>query len=99
MANFESFTNGVLKNWVIIIAFVVGIYTMGKLNSEFLQEKSERVQLEERLGKKIKVIYGNNEEITALEKVIQYEIGYREGFDKGYNKALNDIKLIEKYSK
>jgi len=99
MATFENFKDGVLKNWVILAVIVVGIYTTGTLNSEFLQEKQKRIEVEVRLSKKIKVIYENKKYITELEKHISFEKGEKQGLKAGYQQALKDIDLIKKYSK
>ena len=65
---FTSFTSSLRSNWAIIIAVVVGIYTGGQLKADFETEKVKRIQIEERLDKKIQVIYQNLRSISDLEK-------------------------------
>jgi len=64
-----------LKNWQIIVWFVIAVFTAGGLFSEFTSLKTELTMVHERLDNKVIVINKLEERIISVEKQLEYERG------------------------
>ena len=72
----SSSSNGfIIKNWQIILWFVVAVFTAGGVFSEFTSVKSELTMVHERLDKKVKVINELEDRLIDIEKQLEYERG------------------------
>jgi|TARA_B100000900_G_scaffold311452_1_gene270263 hypothetical protein len=67
-----------LKNWQIILWFVIAVFTAGGLFSEFTSLKTELTMVHERLDNKVIVINRLEERIISMEKQLEYERGLLE---------------------
>jgi hypothetical protein len=67
-----------LKNWQIIVWFVIAVFTAGGLFSEFTSLKTELTMVHERLDNKVIVINKLEERIISMEKQLEYERGLLE---------------------
>jgi hypothetical protein len=67
-----------LKNWQIIVWFVIAVFTAGGLFSEFTSLKTELTMVHERLDNKVIVINKLEERIISIEKQLEYERGLLE---------------------
>ena len=67
-----------LKNWQIIVWFVIAVFTAGGLFSEFTSLKTELTMVHERLDNKVMVINKLEERIISIEKQLEYERGLLE---------------------
>ena len=75
----SSSTNGfIIKNWQIILWFVIAIFTAGGVFSEFISVKTELSIVHERLDKKVKVINELEDRLIDIEKQLEYERGLLE---------------------
>ena len=72
----SSSSNGfIIKNWQIIIWFVIAVFTAGGVFSEFTSVKSELTMVHDRLDKKVKVINELEDRLIDIEKQLEYERG------------------------
>ncbi len=72
----SSSSNGfIIKNWQIILWFVIAVFTAGGVFSEFTSVKSELTMVHERLDKKVKVINELEDRLIDIEKQLEYERG------------------------
>ena len=72
----SSSTNGfIIKNWQIILWFVIAVFTAGGVFSEFTSVKSELTMVHDRLDKKVKVINELEDRLIDIEKQLEYERG------------------------
>ena len=67
-----------LKNWQIILWFVIAVFTAGGVFSEFTSLKTELTMVHERLDNKVIVINRLEERIISMEKQLEYERGLLE---------------------
>ena len=75
----KSSNNGfIIKNWQIILWFVIAIFTAGGVFSEFISVKTELSIVHERLDKKVKVINELEDRLIDIEKQLEYERGLLE---------------------
>jgi CII-binding regulator of phage lambda lysogenization HflD len=65
----------IIKNWQIILWFVIAVFTAGGVFSEFTSLKSELTIVHERLDKKVKVINELEDRLIDIEKQLEYERG------------------------
>tara|TARA_B100001094_G_scaffold112890_1_gene108825 strand:+ start:738 stop:1001 length:264 start_codon:yes stop_codon:yes gene_type:complete len=72
----SSSTNGfIIKNWQIILWFVIAVFTAGGVFSEFTSVKAELTMVHDRLDKKVKVINELEDRLIDIEKQLEYERG------------------------
>jgi hypothetical protein len=72
----SSSSNGfIIKNWQIILWFVIAVFTAGGVFSEFTSVKSELTMVHDRLDKKVKVINELEDRLIDIEKQLEYERG------------------------
>jgi len=72
----NSSNNGfIIKNWQIILWFVIAVFTAGGVFSEFTSLKTELTIVHERLDKKVKVINELEDRLIDIEKQLEYERG------------------------
>ncbi len=65
----------IIKNWQIILWFVIAVFTAGGVFSEFTSLKTELTIVHERLDKKVKVINELEDRLIDIEKQLEYERG------------------------
>jgi len=70
--------NPFLKNWQILLWFVIAIFTAGGLFAEFTSLKTELTMVHERLDNKVDVINRLEDRIISIEKQLEYERGLLE---------------------
>jgi len=69
-------SNGfIIKNWQIILWFVIAVFTAGGVFSEFTSVKAELTMVHDRLDKKVKVINELEDRLIDIEKQLEYERG------------------------
>ncbi len=73
-----SVTNPLIKNWQIVLWFVIAVFTAGGVFSEFTSLKAELTMVHERLDNKVMVINKLEDRIIAIEKQLEYERGLLE---------------------
>ncbi len=72
----SSSSNGfIIKNWQIILWFVIAVFTAGGVFSEFTSVKLELTMVHDRLDKKVKVINELEDRLIDIEKQLEYERG------------------------
>ncbi len=72
----SSSSNGfIIKNWQIILWFVIAVFTAGGVFSEFTSVKTELTMVHDRLDKKVKVINELEDRLIDIEKQLEYERG------------------------
>jgi|TARA_R110002020_G_scaffold180694_3_gene375161 hypothetical protein len=72
----SSSSNGfIIKNWQIILWFVIAVFTAGGVFSEFTSVKAELTMVHDRLDKKVKVINELEDRLIDIEKQLEYERG------------------------
>jgi len=71
----SSSNSFIIKNWQIILWFVIAVFTAGGVFSEFTSVKSELTMVHERLDKKVKVINELEDRLVDIEKQLEYERG------------------------
>lgn len=72
----SSSSNGfIIKNWQIILWFVIAVFTAGGVFSEFTSVKTELTMVHNRLDNKVKVINELEDRLIDIEKQIEYERG------------------------
>ena len=70
----NSSNNGfIIKNWKIILWFVIAVFTAGGVFSEFTSLKTELTIVHERLDKKVKVINELEDRLIDIEKQQLYQ--------------------------
>lgn len=71
--------NGFLvKNWQIVLWFVIAVFTAGGIFAEFTSLKNELTTVHNRLDKKVIVISEIEDRILLIEKKLEYERGLLE---------------------
>ncbi len=71
--------NGFLvKNWQIVLWFVIAVFTAGGIFAEFTSLKNELTTVHDRLDKKVIVIREIEDRILLIEKKLEYERGLLE---------------------
>jgi hypothetical protein len=73
-----SVNGSLIKNWQILVWFVIAVFTAGGLFSEFTSLKTELTIVHERLDNKVLVINRLEERIVSMEKQLEYERGLLE---------------------
>jgi len=73
-----SVSNPLIKNWQIVLWFVIAVFTAGGVFSEFTSLKAELTMVHERLDNKVMVINKLEDRIIAIEKQLEYERGLLE---------------------
>jgi|TARA_R100001460_G_scaffold92548_1_gene134458 CII-binding regulator of phage lambda lysogenization HflD len=73
-----SVTNPLIKNWQIVLWFVIAVFTAGGVFSEFTSLKTELTMVHERLDNKVNVISKLEDRIISIEKQLEYERGLLE---------------------
>ncbi len=72
----SSSSNGfIIKNWQIILWFVIAVFTAGGVFSEFTSVKTELTMVHDRLDNKVKVINELEDRLIDIEKQLEYERG------------------------
>ena len=72
----SSSSNGfIIKNWQIILWFVIAVFTAGGVFSEFTSVKAELTMVHDRLDNKVKVINELEDRLIDIEKQLEYERG------------------------
>tara|TARA_R110001592_G_scaffold42649_2_gene138452 strand:+ start:339 stop:602 length:264 start_codon:yes stop_codon:yes gene_type:complete len=79
----------IIKNWQIILWFVIAVFTAGGVFSEFTSVKTELTIVHDRLDKKVKVINELEDRLTEIEKQLEYERGFLEA-------TIEEVKFIKK---
>ena len=70
----SSSSNGfIIKNWQIILWFVIAVFTAGGVFSEFTSVKTELTMVHNRLDNKVKVINELEDRLIDIEKQLEYE--------------------------
>ena len=67
-----------IKNWQIVLWFVIAVFTAGGGFSEFTSLKAELTMVHERLDNKVMVINKLEDRIISMEKQLEYERGLLE---------------------
>jgi len=76
----------IIKNWQIILWFVIAVFTAGGVFSEFTSLKTELTMVHDRLDKKVKIINELEDRLIDIEKQLEYERGLIEATIKQKNK-------------
>ena len=71
----SSSNSFIIKNWQIILWFVIAVFTAGGVFSEFTSVKAELTMVHDRLDNKVKVINELEDRLIDIEKQIEYERG------------------------
>jgi hypothetical protein len=71
----SSSNSFIIKNWQIILWFVIAVFTAGGVFSEFTSVKAELTMVHDRLDKKVKVINELEDRLIDIEKQLEYERG------------------------
>ena len=75
----SSSSNGfIVKNWQIVLWFVIAVFTAGGIFTEFTSLKNEITTVHDRLDKKVIVINEIEDRILLIEKKLEYERGLLE---------------------
>jgi len=75
----SSSSNGfILKNWQIVLWFIIAVFTAGGIFAEFTSLKNELTSVHNRLDKKVIVINEIEDRIFIIEKKLEYERGLLE---------------------
>ena len=67
-----------VKNWQIVLWFVIAVFTAGGIFAEFTSLKNELTTVHDRLDKKVIVISEIEDRIFIIEKKLEYERGLLE---------------------
>lgn len=67
-----------VKNWQIVLWFVIAVFTAGGIFAEFTSLKNELTTVHDRLDKKVIVISEIEDRILLIEKKLEYERGLLE---------------------
>lgn len=73
-------------NWAQLTGIIAFVFALGVIYAEFKYIEERQNQLEDRLNKKIKVIYQNVNEIDDLKAFHEWEKGYNKGLEDGKKK-------------
>ena len=71
-------TGILVKNWQIVLWFVIAVFTAGGIFAEFTSLKNELTTVHDRLDKKVIVISEIEDRILLIEKKLEYERGLLE---------------------
>ncbi len=71
----SSSNSFIIKNWQIILWFVIAVFTAGGVFSEFTSVKAELTMVHDRLDNKVKVINELEDRLIDIEKQLEYERG------------------------
>jgi hypothetical protein len=75
----SSSSNGfIVKNWQIVLWFIIAVFTAGGIFTEFTSLKNEITTVHDRLDKKVIVINEIEDRILLIEKKLEYERGLLE---------------------
>ena len=75
----SSSSNGfIVKNWQIVLWFIIAVFTAGGIFTEFTSLKNELTSVHDRLDKKVIVINEIEDRIFIIEKKLEYERGLLE---------------------
>lgn len=75
----SSSSNGfIVKNWQIVLWFIIAVFTAGGIFAEFTSLKNELTSVHDRLDKKVIVINEIEDRILLIEKKLEYERGLLE---------------------
>jgi hypothetical protein len=75
----SSSSNGfIVKNWQIVLWFIIAVFTAGGIFAEFTSLKNELTSVHDRLDKKVIVINEIEDRIFIIEKKLEYERGLLE---------------------
>tara|TARA_R110001583_G_scaffold113186_4_gene263666 strand:- start:2 stop:244 length:243 start_codon:yes stop_codon:yes gene_type:complete len=75
----SSSSNGfIVKNWQIVLWFIIAVFTAGGIFAEFTSLKNELTSVHNRLDKKVIVINEIEDRIFIIEKKLEYERGLLE---------------------
>ena len=75
----SSSSNGfIVKNWQIVLWFIIAVFTAGGIFAEFTSLKNELTSVHNRLDKKVIVINEIEDRIFVIEIKLEYERGLLE---------------------
>ena len=67
----SSSNSFIIKNWQIILWFVIAVFTAGGVFSEFTSVKAELTMVHDRLDNKVKVINELEDRLIDIEKQLE----------------------------
>ena len=74
----SSSSGFIVKNWQIVLWFIIAVFTAGGIFTEFTSLKNELTSVHDRLDKKVIVINEIEDRIFIIEKKLEYERGLLE---------------------
>ena len=74
----SSSSGFIVKNWQIVLWFIIAVFTAGGIFAEFTSLKNELTSVHDRLDKKVIVINEIEDRIFIIEKKLEYERGLLE---------------------
>jgi hypothetical protein len=74
----SSSNSFIVKNWQIVLWFIIAVFTAGGIFAEFTSLKNELTSVHNRLDKKVIVINEIEDRIFVIEKKLEYERGLLE---------------------
>jgi len=74
----SSSNSFIVKNWQIVLWFIIAVFTAGGIFAEFTSLKNELTSVHDRLDKKVIVINEIEDRIFIIEKKLEYERGLLE---------------------
>ena len=74
----SSSSGFIVKNWQIVLWFIIAVFTAGGIFAEFTSLKNELTSVHNRLDKKVIVINEIEDRIFIIEKKLEYERGLLE---------------------
>jgi hypothetical protein len=74
----SSSNSFIVKNWQIVLWFIIAVFTAGGIFAEFTSLKNELTSVHNRLDKKVIVINEIEDRIFIIEKKLEYERGLLE---------------------
>ena len=74
----SSSNSFIVKNWQIVLWFIIAVFTAGGIFAEFTSLKNELTSVHNRLDKKVIVISEIEDRIFIIEKKLEYERGLLE---------------------
>lgn len=74
----SSSSGFIVKNWQIVLWFIIAVFTAGGIFTEFTSLKNELTSVHNRLDKKVIVINEIEDRIFIIEKKLEYERGLLE---------------------
>ena len=78
----SSSNSFIVKNWQIVLWFIIAVFTAGGIFAEFTSLKNELTSVHNRLDKKVIVINEIEDRIFIIEKKLEYERGLLEARKK-----------------